>query len=48
MCTLSQEERKQEELAKWLKDRRDQRAEDRRMAEELRVQKMQVSPTAVG
>lgn len=38
---LSQDERKQEELAKWLKDRRDQRAEDRRLAEEARIQRMQ-------
>ncbi len=32
---------KQQELAKWLKDRRDQRAEDRRLAEEARIQHMQ-------
>jgi hypothetical protein len=41
ILALKEDEKKQEELAKWLKDRRDQRAEDRRVAEEVRIIKMQ-------
>lgn len=35
-----QEEEKQRDLAQWLTDRRDGRAENRRLAEELRMAKM--------